>query len=374
MKTGRVNLLAMGHFINDSYQGFITPLLPLLMTKLDFGLALAGLVTSIASVSTSLIQPLFGHLADRSTTPYFIVAGPLVTALFLGSIGWVDSYGMLIIIVVVAGLGTAAFHPQAAALVGGFSENRRGLGMSIFVTGGSAGHSIGPLIIIPVVTTLGLEYSLITIIPGVLVSILLFKFVPTTVTADLELNLERIKPRRHSLLLLLLTIVILRSFIIVGYSTYVPIYLNNNGFSLLLAGAALTVFELSGAIGAIIGGPLSDKMGVKSVVLWSLVLALPLLWLFLHSTGIIALLFLGVAGFMLFSAIPVSIILAQHFFPRQKSTVSSLMMGFAWGIGGLLVTPLGILAEKTSLETALLVLTGFGVIAVIAAFLLPNRY
>ncbi len=374
MKTGRVNLLAMGHFINDSYQGFITPLLPLLMAKLDFGLALAGLVTSIASVSTSLIQPLFGHLADRSTAPYFIVAGPLVTALFLGSIGWVDSYGMLIIIVVVAGLGTAAFHPQAAALVGGFSENRRGLGMSIFVTGGSAGHSIGPLIIIPIVTTLGLEYSLITIIPGVLVSILLFKFVPTTVTADLELSLERIKPRRHSLLLLLLTIVILRSFIIVGYSTYVPIYLNNNGFSLLLAGAALTVFELSGAIGAIVGGPLSDKMGVKSVVLWSLVLALPLLWLFLHSTGILALLFLSVAGFMLFSAIPVSIILAQHFFPRQKSTVSSLMMGFAWGIGGLLVTPLGILAEKTNLETALLVLTGFGVIAVIAAFLLPNRY
>ncbi len=374
MKTGRVNLLAMGHFINDSYQGFITPLLPLLMAKLDFGLALAGLVTSIASVSTSLIQPLFGHLADRSTAPYFIVAGPLVTALFLGSIGWVDSYGMLIIIVVVAGLGTAAFHPQAAALVGGFSENRRGLGMSIFVTGGSAGHSIGPLIIIPIVTTLGLEYSLITIIPGVLVSILLFKFVPATVTADLELSLERIKPRRHSLLLLLLTIVILRSFIIVGYSTYVPIYLNNNGFSLLLAGAALTVFELSGAIGAIVGGPLSDKMGVKSVVLWSLVLALPLLWLFLHSTGILALLFLSVAGFMLFSAIPVSIILAQHFFPRQKSTVSSLMMGFAWGIGGLLVTPLGILAEKTNLETALLVLTGFGVIAVIAAFLLPNRY
>ncbi|MBD3386865.1 MFS transporter [candidate division KSB1 bacterium] len=374
MKTGRVNLLAMGHFINDSYQGFITPLLPLLMTKLDFGLALAGLVTSIASVSTSLIQPLFGHLADRSTAPYFVVVGPLVTALFLGSIGWVDSYGMLIIIVVVAGLGTAAFHPQAAALVGGFSEKRRGLGMSMFVTGGSAGHSIGPLIIIPIVTTLGLEYSFITIIPGVLISILLFKFVPVTVTADLELTLERIKPRRHSLLLLLLTIVILRSFIIVGYSTYIPIYLNDNGISLLLAGAALTVFELSGAIGAIIGGPLSDKMGVKSVILWSLILALPLLWFFLQSTGIIALVFLGVAGFMLFSAIPVSIILAQHFFPRQKSTVSSLMMGFAWGIGGVLVTPLGILAEKTNLETALLVLTGVGVIAIVAALFLPNRY
>lgn len=373
MKVKRITLLALGHFINDSYQGFLTPLLPILMVKLDFGLALAGAVTSVSSVSTSLVQPLFGHLADKINRPYFVIGGPLITALFLGSIGWVDSYALLIFVVVAAGLGTAAFHPQAASLVGSTSGRRKGLGMSMFVTGGSAGHSLGPLIILPIVTTLGLKYSLLTVFLGMVISILLFKFIPKTVETHVELNLDNIRPQRYVLLLLLFLIVALRAFMIVGYSAFIPIYLHNGGFSILLAGSALTIFEMCGAAGSIIGGPLSDRVGIKTVVLVSLLFPLPFLWLFLNSHGIAALIFLGLAGFMLFSSIPVSIVMAQNFFPRQKSTVSSLMMGLAWGIGGLLVTPLGILAEKTTLATALYILIAMGVLAFFAALFLPGR-
>ncbi|NOY60709.1 MAG: MFS transporter [Calditrichaeota bacterium] len=375
MQGGRVALLSAAHFVNDTYPGFVAPLLPLLMDKIGFGLTLAAVLTSIMAVFNSLAQPLFGHLADRMKTPYFTIFGPLVTAVFLGSIGLWHSYAALIVILVISGLGTSAFHPQTAVLTGVAGGNRKGLAMSIFVTGGSAGHSLGPIIIIPIVTYLGLKYSGLTIAYGLLMSFLLFRYLPNLPRSPMHtthIGMSNQSPRRLLMLGLLWFIVTVRAFMVVGLITFIPIYLHNKELSLFLSGSAITVFEMFGALGSLMGGAMSDRYGRKLIIVISFVGALPCLWAFLHFTGFVAFLFLAMGGLILYSSISVTIIMAQELFPARVNTVSSLVMGMAWGIGGLLVTPLGALAEKTGIVPALDLLLGLGVFAVFAAFVLPE--
>ncbi|MBN2355738.1 MFS transporter [candidate division KSB1 bacterium] len=370
-------LLALGHFTNDTYPGFLAPLQPLLMSRIGYGLTLAGLLTSIQAIATSITQPIFGHLSDRMKRPYLVVFGPLITAVFAGSIGLWHHYLPLTLIILISGLGTAAFHPQAAVLTGQNSGRRRGLSMSIFVTGGNAGHALGPVIILAVVSLMGLEYSYITIGYGVAVSWILWRFLPRSLpNTSPPAGSPRFHPVRSGhgyALFLLWWVVFIRAFIISGFLTFGPIYLHDKQFSLVVAGVANTIFEIAGSLGAMLGGTLSDLMGRKSVILLSLILALPFFLAYLYSDGYISLFFLALAGFFLYSSISVNIIMAQELFPQRSGTVSSLMMGFAWGVGGLCVTPLGAIAEKIGVPGALHGLSYLTLIAFAAAWFIPDK-
>ncbi len=375
MKIKRVLALSAGHFINDSYQGFLAPLLPLLIAKLGFSLTLAGVLTSISAIATSLIQPVFGHIADKTSRTYWTFLGPLVTAFFLGLIGLATHYWMLVIIITMAGIGTAAFHPQAAVLTGQASEDKKGLGMAIFVTGGSAGHSFGPLIVLPIVTAWGLQATPITMIWGIVIALILWRILPKRLETKIpHVHLQDAKPlAKRGVLLLLWYVGMIRAFMVVGFVTFIPLYLTQKNTSLLLAGTAITVFELSGAAGSFIGGPLSDRLGRKFTIAGTIMTSIPFLWLFLYQDGIIALVCLAIAGFFLFSSIRVVIITAQELFPNRASTASSLMMGVSWGVGGLLVTPLGALGETYGLQTALSILVILGISSALAALFLPKH-
>src|SRR3989442_9075330 len=152
----RLVLVSLGHFTIDSYSSFFSPLLPLLVSKLHLNLTLVGSLVALAAVSSSFAQPLFGWLSDRVQRPWFVAFGPLVAAVFLSSVGRAPSYGTLIALLMLGGIGVAAFHPQAAVLAGDLSP-RRGLAMSFFVTGGTLGFSLGPLFAVSVVGAVGLE-------------------------------------------------------------------------------------------------------------------------------------------------------------------------------------------------------------------------
>ncbi len=350
-----VALLSAGHFINDAYPGYLAPLLPLLMQKIGFSLTLAGTLVSIQAVASSLLQPLFGMLSDRLRRPWLVIFGPLLTALFFCAIGLVSSWSHLALLIVCGGLGTAAFHPQAASLTGQYGGERKGLSMSTFVTAGSAGHSLGPIIILSVVTTLGLSYSWITVAWGASISLLLWRFLPTTVpirTVQLAKTHNYRLGGRKSLLVLIWLIVFMRAFVIDGFLAFNPVYLHQQHFSMMLAGSANTIFELCGSAGTLIGGHFSDRLGHKKIIIFSLLCSAPLLWLFLHTQGILSLVFLGLGGCFLYSSVPVTILMAQELFPNRSGAVSSLTMGFAWGMAGLLLTPFGALSDKIGLGSA----------------------
>ena len=376
-KKRTILLLSLGHFANDTYPGFLAPLQPLLMQQAQYGLTLAGVLTSIASISGSIMQPVFGLWADKLRRPWLVILGPLVTALLFGSIGWWHNWYALAAVVLLGGLGTAAFHPQAAAITGQTGQKRKGLAMSLFVTGGNAGHALGPLIILSVVSLWGMRYSMVTALLGVMVSLLLYLKLPRTIELRPKTEQQLFTRTMWSSgglgpLALIWLVVVIRAFVVSGLLTFAPIYLTERGYSVMIAGSANTLFEISGAIGSILGGILSDRIGRKEVIVLSMAGAFPGLWLFLHSSGLLSLVMLSVAGFFIYSSISVNIIMGQDLFPRQAASISSLMMGMGWGIGGLAVTPLGALAERIGVYNALNGLIFVTLAGLAAALFIPR--
>jgi len=126
--TPRLLLMTAAHFTLDAYSSFFSPLLPLLATRLHLNLALVGALVALSSVSSSFSQPVFGLIADRLRRPWFVGLGPLLAAVFLSAIGMAPSFWALVALLMLGGMGVAAFHPQAAALVTE-SSPRRSLAM-----------------------------------------------------------------------------------------------------------------------------------------------------------------------------------------------------------------------------------------------------
>lgn len=371
----RIAVLSLGHLVNDMYVGFLPALLPLLILRTGISLTAAAALSSMLSVFTSMAQPVFGHTADRMRRPYLSAFGPLLTAVFFSMIGFADSYGALMVCIVCAGIGTAAFHPQSASLAGRSSGRQSGLGMSLFVTGGNIGYYLGPVVIMSIVTLLGLKYSYIAILPGVIITFFLIRLLPhlpQTVRQQTAQNPIHLIPHQWRTFILLFFISVCRSFVVSGFNTFIPIYLQQRQYAPMMYAAGLTIFGLPGAAGSLLGGSLSDRFGRKTVLFVSVAGALPFLYLFLKLHGIPALICLGIGGFFILSSIPVVIIMAQELLPGRINTASSLVMGLSWGIGGTLVTPLGVVADRFGLSTALTLLITFGFIVCILVFFLPE--
>ncbi|MGQ9632089.1 MAG: MFS transporter [bacterium] len=353
----QVILLTGGHFINDSYVAFLAPLLPLLMAKMNFSMALAGFLTSILMASTSLIQPLFGWLGDRWTPRLFVVLGPCATAAFMSSIGIIPHYIPLAMVIFLSGIGTAAFHPPAAMAVGAASERKRGLAMALFGAGGAMGFALGPLFVLSIVSAFGLERTYLAVVPGVAISAVLFKFISSMAPPPRD---PRDPPRSLVLagtigpLTLLWFIIALRSAINIGFSSFLAILLTGRGFPLMIGGASLFIFSASGALGGILGGHLSDHIGRRNVILISLGLAVPLLYAFLNvSNAVLSLALLAMSGAALLASDPVAITMAQEIAPRNAGVVSGMMMGLGWGTGGLVAPIIGRLADVVGIDRAL---------------------
>jgi FSR family fosmidomycin resistance protein-like MFS transporter len=170
--TPRLLLLSLAHFTIDAYSSFFSPLLPLLVTKLDLSLTRVGTLVALASISSSFAQPVFGLLGDRLRRPWFVALGPLTAAIFLSGIGMAPTFGALVALLMLGGIGVAAFHPQAAAISSSLGT-RRSVAMAIFVTGGTLGFALGPLLAVTVVGVFGLERTWIAAAPGLLMAGLL---------------------------------------------------------------------------------------------------------------------------------------------------------------------------------------------------------
>src|SRR5438128_8847610 len=151
------------HFVNDFYVAFLAPLLPLVVAKFNLSLALAGLLATVLTTSAAMTQPLFGIMADRLNRRIFVILGPTLTVLAMGLMGLAPSYALLMALLLIAGTGTASFHPQGASTAGEASGHRKGTGLSLFVGGGDLGYSRGPLIVAFVVAPGRLTTTLVAV-------------------------------------------------------------------------------------------------------------------------------------------------------------------------------------------------------------------
>lgn len=370
-----VLLLAATHFIIDAYSNILSPLLPLFIPRMQLSLATAGLLQTIFQMASSVAQLGFGHIADRWAPRALLVAGPVVAVAILPLVGLASGPVMLAVVLVLGGLGAAAFHPPAAALVHILSGPRAGLAMSFYITAGSLGFSIGPVLFAPFVQRFGIAWTPILMIPALVALSFVLGRVPTPEAHrdhDRRGGFSALRPYVKPLTLLYL-IVVLRTLTALSYSTFVPVMLTRRGMTLAGAGAFSAAFLVSSSVGGFFGGGLADRWGARRVILLSLVLSVPFFVVAPFFEGWLFVACLAVGGFLLQSTLPVNVTFGQRIAPISAATVSSLMMGFAWGTGGLCVPLVGMLADRAGIEAALQVMAFTPLLAALLALPLPPR-
>jgi FSR family fosmidomycin resistance protein-like MFS transporter len=368
-----IALLASTHFIVDGYTNIYAPLLPLLIPDLGLSLAAAGTLQMCFLVANSVAQLGFGHVADRWRPRAFVVAGPLVAVSILSLVGLASSPLMLGLILVAGGLGAAAFHPPAAALVHRLGGARRGLAMSVHITGGSLGFSLGPLLFAPLAERYGLGWTPVLMIPALAVLAFLLPRVPPIERLGAHgevVGFQALRAYRKPLVLLYLVVVI-RTLAALSFSTFMPVMLTRRGMSVAEASSAMALYLFASSVGGFLGGPLADRWGPRNVIVWSLVLAVPFMAIAPLQTGWTFVVIVSIGGFLLQSTLPVNVTFAQMIAPISAATVSSLMMGFAWGTGGISVPFVGMLADRIGIERALVAMAFLPLLAAACALPLP---
>lgn len=369
-----LSLASAAHFINDLHYAFLAPLLPLIVVKFNLSLTLAGLLASILNASSAMSQPLFGAFADQMRRRIFVALGPTLTVIAMGLIGLVPSYETLIGLLLVAGIGTSSFHPQAASTAGQASGPRKGTGLSLFVAGGELGFATGPLWITLVVSVLGLRATWVGALPGVAACAVLW----LTLRPRAEAHAVRAQSLGADLrevarpLTLLWLLVAVRSIIILSFISFLPLLLRERGGSLLAGGAAVFFFGGVGAIGGLLGGALSDRLGRRFMLMLSFIVGTPLLYAFLQTRGPWGYALLALGGIAYYLTAAVTIVMAQQILPHRASVASSIVMGLAWGSAGLALTAVGAVADALGLQTALTYVLGLAAAAMALAAVLPE--
>jgi MFS transporter, FSR family, fosmidomycin resistance protein len=375
LKRGRLHptvlLLAGAHFMVDGYGNIFAPLLPLLIPRLGLSLAAAGTLTMIYQMAASVSQVGFGRLADTWQPRVLLMAGPIVAVAVLSLVGLATSPTMLAVILFAGGLGGAAFHPPAAALAHRLGGERPGLAMSVHITGGTLGFSMGPLLFAPVAERFGLQWTPLLALPGLVVIALFLRRVPPFPPRHGPAgSLAGLWPYAKPLGLLYL-IVVLRTLTSLAFATFVPVMMTRRGYSVAQAGTAVALYLFASGIGGFFGGPAADRFGPRRVIAWSLILSTPFLVAAPLVSGWLFIALLAVGGLFLQSTLPVNVVFGQALAPVSAATVSSLMMGFAWGTGGLSVPFVGMLADRIGIEATLAWLAVVPLIAAACTIPLP---
>ena len=369
----RLLRVAVAHLIVDCYANVYAPLLPLLIPRLGLRLATAGVLAMVFQIAASVSQLGFGRLADRWHPHRLLVGGPIVTVVMLSLVGLAPTTGWLAAVLVVGGLGAAAFHPPGAMLAHRFSGVSPGFGMSLFIGGGTIGFALAPLIFPAVAAGFGLEATVWLMLPGLAVLTFALRGLPETpVSAHAARGgFEVLRPHVQPLTMLYL-IVVLRTVAALSYVTFVPVFLTNRGLGVAEAGVVIAIYLLASSAGGFFGGPLADRFGPRRVIGGSLLIAAPFLFAAPLCEGALFTIVLATGGFFLQSTQPVCVAFGQTIAPGSAGTVSSLMMGVGWGTGGVLIPFMGMLADRVGIDRTLMAASLVPLLAVACAVPLPE--
>jgi MFS transporter, FSR family, fosmidomycin resistance protein len=370
-------LLSAGHGVDDISAGAIPALLPFLVTQRHLSYAAAAGLVLAFTMASSIGQPAFGHLADRSPRPWLMPAGVVISGLGVALTGVASSYRLTFLACVLSGIGVAAYHPEAARFANYVSGARRATGMSIFSVGGGVGFALGPAAITPLVLAFGLPGTLFMLLPALIMAILLFAELP---------HLERFRPpatRRDepaphrvggwSPFSRLVAVAILRQVVYYALLAFGPLYF----VRVFLASPAhanlvLTAMLAAGAVGTIVTGPLADRYGRRTALIGALGLCAILTAAFTISNELFAAIALIAAGAAIVGTFSTALVMGQEFLPRNLGLASGLTLGLPDGVGGLTAPLLGLVADHAGLRVVLQLSAIVAVLAVVVAFTLPK--
>jgi FSR family fosmidomycin resistance protein-like MFS transporter len=370
--------LTLVHFTGDFYHSFISPLLPVLIEKYSLTLTQAGFIAGISRFLAFVVQPPIGYLADRYKTRAFVLGGPLIVVISTSLVGIAPSYAVLLLLVSASSIGSSIFHPTTAGMISSYSGRNFAFSMSVFNMGGTLAFGVGPLFITWLVAGYGLGATPYTVFLGLAVMYYLFKTVPMPVGEGLkDLGLigsikEIFGPVWKSILLIWI-VMVLRAFVGQSFMTFFPVLYSWEGHSLISVGSIVAIFTVAGSISGLFAGHMADRMGFKPVFYITHFLTPPCLLLLLYLTGSWTYLGAMLSGFFVLATLPLGVTMAQKLAPGGKSMASSLMMGLAWGTGGVLTPVTGKLCDVFSIRPVLSIIAFIPFITLWLIHLIPKE-
>ncbi len=372
--------IAFAHLLNDLLQAVIPAAYPILKQNFNLTFTQIGLITLAYQLAASILQPLVGLYTDKRPKPFSQIFGMLFTLSGIVSLSYAGSFEMILVSVVLVGIGSSIFHPEASRISFLASGGKRGLAQSIFQLGGNAGTAIGPLLVALIVVP-NSQFYIIWFAIVALIGLLVLSQIAIWYQSHLSLrstkkaviDLPNLSQKTIVISVSILMILIFSKFFyMASMSSYFTFYLIEKfGLSVQDAQFYLVLFLASCAVGTLIGGPLGDKFGRKYVIWFSVLGAAPftllLPYMDLFWTGVLSV----IIGMIISSAFPAILVYAQELLPKKLGMVSGLFYGFAFGMGGLGSALLGNLADHTSITYVYHICAFLPLIGIIA-FFLPN--
>lgn len=372
-------LLALSHTADDINQGFLPAILPLLILTYHYSLQSAGALVLAQAISSTVIQPLIGHLSDTRSMPWLISLGLLLAGLGVALIGFTDRYELMFAAALLSGLGVAMFHPEAARFANYVAGTRKASGMRWFSLGGTAGFAIGPAYATVALAMFGQHGTWLAALPVVVLAILIFLELPRLRSFQPPGRTRRQAggaPDRWGAFALLSLYTCLRSAVFVGVMAFIPIFfIRQLGASDAVGNIGLTLYLAAGAAGAIAGGNFADRFGRKIVMVSSAAGTALLFVAFAVAThGVIfGYLLIAVTGFVLVASNPAVVVVGQEYLPNHMGVASGVTLGIAVSVGGMMSPVLGRIGDIAGVPASFYTAAGLALVAALVGLFLPTE-
>ena len=374
-------MLMLGHFTVDMYVGLLVVLYPLLIAKYQINLQTVGLVSLAYSGMASISQPLFGWLADRRGTR-LIGLTMMWTGITFALLGLVPSFPMLLLLAGASGIGSGAFHPLGAlAAADVIPPGQRNLAMSIYVTGGTVGVALGPLIGALIFSVFGTTGTLLMLLPGLLIGlVLLYDARQNRLKADRPQTgiATPIAPSIHppvavGPLMVVMLMMMLRAWTLSSLQSFIPAWYESMGYSAAFYSTMTTTLIMASAIGSIWCGTLADRFGRRSIVLASLILSIAPIFLFAQFPGPFGYVNAALIGLRAASTGPLMLVMAQQLMAGRAGLASGLILGLGFVTGALGVPVTGWIADQFGMVIAIETQIPLVLITIVMALFLPSE-
>jgi MFS transporter, FSR family, fosmidomycin resistance protein len=353
--------LTLIHFTGDFYTAFVTPLFPVFVDQLGLSLTEVGIIAGMMRLLAFIIQPTVGYFADRYQTRAFMLIGLALPIVFIPLSGLSPNFWVLLFFVALGSIGSSMFHPSVTGMVPLYAGSKAGFSMSIFNTGGTLAFGLGPLFITWYVASFGLEAMPWTMLAGLAVLFYLYRVIPRPQSEGMRRNgfidaLKESLGAAWKIVALIWLVMLLRAITGQAFLTFMPVLYVQEGFSVVSAGAIYAIFTVSGTVSGLLAGHISDRIGFKPVFFFSYLCMAPALWLLMQLEGQWVYFGAALAGGFVLAPLPLGVTMAQTLAPKGRSMVASLMMGFAYGLGGAITPLIGRLADSYAIRPVLTVM------------------
>jgi len=371
-------VLSLTHAVIDLTSGAVIALLPALREAYALDYAMVGLIPLFANLTSTFTQPFFGIISDRSEMRWLLPLSLALAGLGLAAVGFLTNYWLVLAAVMISSLGGAAFHPEGAHAAHNLAGERRAQAMAIYSVGGNLGYALGPGFAAALIAAFGLRGTAFAALMPVLLAAVLIRLLPRWRAREQEAVARK---REHEEpgatnwtgTVLITLVVIVRSIIHLGMTTYLPFFwIDVLGNDPATAGLVQMTYLLAGVLGTLLGAPLADRFGTKPVLVASFALLLPVQAVLSTLEGWPLLACLFVAGFLVVSTFTTTLVMTQEYMPRSLGLASGLNLGLAFGMGGVGTSVLGVVADHFGVLVVMRCIASLVVPALLLTLALPR--